>query len=1165
MEIRRLHLAAFGPFTDRRLEFGHPQNGLTIVYGPNEAGKSSALRGLTALLFGIPEHTPDNFIHAYKQMRIEGHLCNADGRELRIVRRKGRKNTLLSPSDEVLDEMALTPFLAGVTRELFQTLFGIDHNALVRGGEAILAQQGAVGQLLFSAGLGGQALHSVLAELEQEADALFRPRGSTQTINNALKNYVDLSREGREVSLSSSQWEEQRRELEQTTLELDKCRAQLARARSELTRLQRIQRTLPKLARRLELVRKVEELGDVQLLADEFGGRRLEAIKGADEAKAIERRADARIKTLQQQLDGIEVRDAVLEQAETIESIHERLGGYRQAQQDLLGQNARYKQLRADVEVLLKELRPDLAVGELDSLRPVLARRARIVELGSQHQALTAQCKQIEQARKKRQTQLEDAESRRRKLPQIGPIDALRKVVAVARKSGDLDQTIETTDNEAQALEDQCVTELARLSIWERPLADIPAMSAPSRLGIEQFETAFDGLSTRNKQLLEKRQDIVDKLNSVERELEEMNAIGELPTEQQLVDARSQRDVGWRLLRRQWVDEEDLHDAARNYDPELSLIEAYEQRVNAADRLADRLRFEAERILKHAGRVAERAEYKRRNKEVATQLRECKRSVARLEKRWAQLWADCEVSPRSPREMRDWLEGLQRVRDKITQLQQLQRKSTNFRGIRDRHTESLIEQLSVLGQQAPEPGGALEPVLEIAEELVETTDQTIRQRERLGNEIDTLTGDLRALDDQHHAAGSDLETWFGDWTRSIVEFARGQDLSPAEANALLEKLLDMFAKYDDGQKLHGRIKALEQQIESFRVDVGDLIAQIAPELTQMASDQAVVRVNSLLQVTRSEKTRQRQLEEQLLHSQQEVREARAGIDGASELLDALCVEAGCDQPQQLEAIERRSNDYKRLRTEVADLERELCTEGDGATLEALEKEVEGVDVDELPGLIQALSESIANPLEPKQVEMANRKGRQEKALEYMDGGDRAAQLAVQVQGVVAAVRGDVEQYTRLRFASYLLRREIERYREENQGPLLKRAGEFFATLTGASFVSLRTDFDTRDEPILTGARPNGEQVGVEGMSSGTRDQLYLALRLASLEQYTRNSEPMPFIVDDILVDFDDQRAEAALRSLCDLADESQVIMFTHHARVVEQARGLDRETQVIAL
>ena len=71
------------------------------------------------------------------------------------------------------------------------------------------------------------------------------------------------------------------------------------------------------------------------------------------------------------------------------------------------------------------------------------------------------------------------------------------------------------------------------------------------------------------------------------------------------------------------------------------------------------------------------------------------------------------------------------------------------------------------------------------------------------------------------------------------------------------------------------------------------------------------------------------------------------------------------------------------------------------------------------------------------------------------------------------------------------------------------------------------------------------------MSDGTTDQLYLALRLASLETYLKNNEPMPFIVDDILIRFDDKRATAALQVLAELSTKTQVIFFTHHQHLVE--------------
>jgi uncharacterized protein YhaN len=150
----------------------------------------------------------------------------------------------------------------------------------------------------------------------------------------------------------------------------------------------------------------------------------------------------------------------------------------------------------------------------------------------------------------------------------------------------------------------------------------------------------------------------------------------------------------------------------------------------------------------------------------------------------------------------------------------------------------------------------------------------------------------------------------------------------------------------------------------------------------------------------------------------------------------------------------------------------------------------------------------------------------------------------------------------VKLAARVLRDEIERYRKENQGPLVKRASEYFSVLTYGSFEGLRIDFNPKDEPVLTGIRPDGQQVYVEGMSSGTRDQLYLALRLASLEKYMESSEPMPFIVDDVLVDFDDERSEAALNALAVLAERTQVVVFTHHSQVVQQAKRLRGAAQV---
>ena len=82
MRLKRLDLRAFGPFTDRTLVFNSSVPGLHIIFGPNEAGKSSSLRALKALLYGFDQQTPDNFRHNYDQLLVGGCLENSAGKEI---------------------------------------------------------------------------------------------------------------------------------------------------------------------------------------------------------------------------------------------------------------------------------------------------------------------------------------------------------------------------------------------------------------------------------------------------------------------------------------------------------------------------------------------------------------------------------------------------------------------------------------------------------------------------------------------------------------------------------------------------------------------------------------------------------------------------------------------------------------------------------------------------------------------------------------------------------------------------------------------------------------------------------------------------------------------------------------------------------------------------
>jgi uncharacterized protein YhaN len=271
-------------------------------------------------------------------------------------------------------------------------------------------------------------------------------------------------------------------------------------------------------------------------------------------------------------------------------------------------------------------------------------------------------------------------------------------------------------------------------------------------------------------------------------------------------------------------------------------------------------------------------------------------------------------------------------------------------------------------------------------------------------------------------------------------------------------------------------------------------------------------------------------------------------------MQALCREAGCDDARLLPEIEKSAARRLALLREWEDLEHQLRRISAGATVETFIGEAAAMDADALTPQMEQLTEDIS-ALESERSEVDQAIGTARAELRRMDGRAEAAAHAEEAEHLLAALESDVERYARLKIASAVLARTIERYREKHQGPLIQRASRLFARMTREAFSGLRAEYDESGNPVLMGIRSTGgDLVGVTGMSDGTADQLYLALRLASLERYFDTSEPLPFVVDDILLRYDDERAAATLGVLGELAHKTQVIFFTHHQHLVDLAQ-----------
>ena len=161
-------------------------------------------------------------------------------------------------------------------------------------------------------------------------------------------------------------------------------------------------------------------------------------------------------------------------------------------------------------------------------------------------------------------------------------------------------------------------------------------------------------------------------------------------------------------------------------------------------------------------------------------------------------------------------------------------------------------------------------------------------------------------------------------------------------------------------------------------------------------------------------------------------------------------------------------------------------------------------------------------------------------LERREGYTIATHVA---RSEAAQVSRLTQQWMRLTAAGVLLDRAIESYREANEAPLITRANEIFISVAGHQapdqFEKSTIDYQKPTDPHLVVLRKNGIACRVEQLSEGTRDQLWLALRIAALELRANAVEPMPFLADDLFASSDAVRAEAGIKYLAELAGHTK--------------------------
>jgi uncharacterized protein YhaN len=392
MKIEQIDLKAYGHFTNQQLRLSGPSD-FHIVCGPNEAGKTTLWRAINGALFGIPNVSPDTFLHEARKIRIGLILSARSGERLAVMRRKGRINTLLEydpatgneSADTVPDER-LRDWLGGLSEGLFLAMFSLDHAALLRGGVALAQGKGDAGESLFEAGAGLSSIRSLRARLDREAETLFKPRASTSVFYRTLADYEEARKQAKDAAVRPGEWTAARTMMELARKAYEAARADQLRLQKDARRLERLAAILPDVAALALAQQRLVVLASLPPLPPSASAERIAAVIRRNAAVTAERTAHLRLEQRQGELAAIRFNDAVLADAESIEAIHHATTAYREAGVKSATATAAMARAQAALASVLRQIAGDATPEEaLQGIpNPIQAARIRsLITIGA--------------------------------------------------------------------------------------------------------------------------------------------------------------------------------------------------------------------------------------------------------------------------------------------------------------------------------------------------------------------------------------------------------------------------------------------------------------------------------------------------------------------------------------------------------------------------------------------------------------------------------------------------------------------------------------------------------------------------------------------------------------------------------------------------------------
>lgn len=1164
MRLGRLDLIRYGHFTDFSLDFGERQPGepdFHIVYGANEAGKSTLRNGFLDFLFGIEKQSGYNFQHPYPSMQVGG-VLEIGGVAHDLARIKKDRNDLLDAAGQPVSDTLLAAALGSIDRAGYQTMFSLDDDSLQDGGETILKSEGDLGRLLFSAASGLSEFGDVVDAAKTEAEAFYRPRARNSLLNKAIRDLKDLKHAAAGIDVQASDYaallaaEAGARDRHEKGVEdLDAARKNFERLR-RLTDALRPWRDLRALRSDMEPLAGLPDLPSGWLAEAQDLSRNEAAFS------VTTKTAEKNVAELEAEIAKISVDHDVLDLGERLDRLAETdLGARYVAADDIANRERDLDAVERDLRDLAQRLGRDpstdpatllVSAEKSGILNDLLDRRPTL------ESALNASVEEVEKAVER----VRAATAKREVVGAHTDMSRLDAVLETVRAAGH-DKSIRGLERTCRGLRQDFAEALAGLAPWSGDGEALLRLSCPAPEWIARWDAALDRMREEEADLAREGADRADERDRAMTEIDLAR-----PGAGGADDAAAEASLEQR--QRAWRDHKTglsgLGDA-----PEKTDLEAI---LQSAERFEGRMADHDAVALARSERASDIA----RLRQAQADLARAETAIAGLARRKDELLArrtavQGEIGPvlqamdlpqdSEPGFVRGWIARRDAA---LSRRQALRQAEDDLKSARDQagHDRALLlEAMRSVGLDM-EPDQSLELLVPLAQRASDSAREVAGAISAARGLLDEAETDLTERQHANKRARDRFEAWSRDWSVALDgTWLADRNGSVAGIREILSSLGDIAAKLERRNDLRHRIEAMVEDRRAFE----SAIETLAGEVGENYSGDRVLAVADTLSRRLSEA---RNMLARKTEKQQELRSAVDALKDASEKAEriaerfrVMCERFPSDDFADLLQSLDRARQKAELAAQIASRERDLTETLGIASVEAAETLLadfaSDAALDDLRAE-RANAEQICKDLETHVSTLFYELKTAETALASVDGDAAVARLEEERRTLLLEIEEQAVHHLNLSIGALVAENALRTYRDRHRTSMMKRAASAFAAITAGAFTGLTTVPDKNSE-VLVGLRGDGSSMMATGMSKGTRFQLYLALRIAGYAEFAQHRMAFPFFADDIMETFDDDRSAETFQLLA--AMPGQVIYLTHHRHLCDIARKVAGDGVVV--